>query len=774
MRTMMKVLLIFFLSWIGLHQANSQQLRDRINWREFLSSHDLQFKQIPKRWEEAPYFGNGFIGSMIYSDSTTDNRIKIQVFRTDVHDHRGDSSGWTPYSRPRLIIGDFYVATKGKITGGNMRLNLLTADLTGSIQTTEGSISIHHYVSATHDLITTEFNYAGNEEYTVSWQPFEAKSTRKVLFPETEKDIPKFAEAYGSKYNRLLRVYRPNPNPELREAGDISLSVQNLLAGGQYVVAWKDQKLSGGHCLLNITVQKSYPDKEAENKAIKIITDNAAPKMESRFNEHKTWWANFYAKSFLSIPDKQLEGLYWLQLYKVGSACRANGPIMDTSGPWLQETPWPYITWDLNVQLCYWLLNGSNHLDLAMSLPNALSRNSQQLVQNVKPEAWQSDAAYLALATAQDLKGTADDDQRYENLHSNLPWIMHNVWLIYRFSMDKDFLRQQCYPLLKRSINYYLHLLTLGEDGFYHIPVGYSPEYPVAKLGRAGETKDANIDISLVKWGLQTLIDASEILNLDDEQRTKWRNLLSRIVDFQTDENGLKIGADLPYSVSHRHYSHLLMIYPLYLINVEQEGKRELIERSLCHWIGDPKGLQGYSFTGASSISAAIGDGNGALRYLRGLNRFLQPNGLYKEKGPCFETPLSAAQSIQDMLLQSWGGKIRLFPAVPDEWENVVFHKWLAEGAFEVSAGLSNAKADFVRIKSLAGSPCILVTQMENPEGFIDGKETKLKLLSKNTYEISLKRNQIVLIKRKGADNPLEIGQVSERWRLPDNTHDRK
>ena len=52
-------------------------------------------------------------------------------------------------------------------------------------------------------------------------------------------------------------------------------------------------------------------------------------------------------------------------------------------------------------------------MDIAQSLPNSLLKNQDQLIKNVKPLAWQKDAAYLALATAQDLKGSADDDTRY-------------------------------------------------------------------------------------------------------------------------------------------------------------------------------------------------------------------------------------------------------------------------------------------------------------------------------------------------------------------------
>ena len=48
---------------------------------------------------------------------------------------------------------------------------------------------------------------------------------------------------------------------------------------------------------------------------------------------------------------------------------------------------------------------------------------------------------------------------------------------------------------------------------------------------------------------------------------------------------------------------------------------------------------------------------------------------MYKESGPVIETPLSAAQSIHDMLLQSWGGKIRIFPAIPATWKDIAYSR---------------------------------------------------------------------------------------------------
>jgi hypothetical protein len=747
-----------------VHLGYSQNsIQEKIDWNTFISKQNLTFNKLPKKWQEAPYFGNGFIGSMVYQDTTATNVIKIQVFRTDVHDHRGDNAGWTAYSRPRLLIGYFTIAFKSAIISAAIKQHLYSADLNATIKTAEGTINLHHFISTSKDVIFTKINCSEKESYTLKWHPAEAKSTRNYLFPDKENIISNYAEAYGSKYDTLLKVYQPNPTPVFLKKDNVHLSVQNLLANGQYVVAWKQNKISESENVLSITIQNSYPEKTAENAAFKIISETTSEDYVTQFEQSKKWWSDFYKRSFVSIPDKKLEALYWLQLYKIGASNRANGPMMDTSGPWFQKTTWPYITWDLNVQLCYWPLNTSNHLDLAANLSNVLQQNTQQLIENVKPVEWQKDAAYIALATAQDLKGSKDDDQRYKNLHSNLSWTMHNVWLQYKYSMDTDFLREKCYPLLKRSVNYYLHIIEKEADGKYHIPMGYSPEYPEKAFGQAGESKDTNIDLALLKWNLGALLEASNTLRIDSGKRTIWQEVLQNIADYPIDENGFMVGADLPFTVSHRHYSHLLMMYPLYLVNLDNEPNKPLLEKSLKHWIGNPKKLAGYSYTGASSLSSALGNGNDALHYLKGLTRFLTPNGLYQEGGrPVLETPLSAAQSIHDMLLQSWENKIRFLPALPDLWKEVTFHNWLTEGAFEVSAVYKNGATDFITIKSLAGSKCTFVSTINNPKGFINNKEITLIKIAENTYQLNLKKGEIVLIERENYKGDYSINEVKK------------
>jgi hypothetical protein len=62
------------------------------------------------------------------------------------------------------------------------------------------------------------------------------------------------------------------------------------------------------------------------------------------------------------------------------------------------------------------------------------------------------------------------------------------------------------------------------------------------------------------------------------------------------------------------------------------------------------------------------------------------------------ESPLAAAASTTELLLTSWGGVIRVLPGVPASWPDVVFHKLLAEGAFEISARRAGGATVFVRV----------------------------------------------------------------------------
>jgi hypothetical protein len=200
----------------------------------------------------------------------------------------------------------------------------------------------------------------------------------------------------------------------------------------------------------------------------------------------------------------------------------------------------------------------------------------------------------------------------------------------------------------------------------------------------------------------------------------EWQRILAEFAPYPIDENGLRIAKNQPVHESHRHFSHLLALYPLFQLNPDDPATRELVIRSVRHWhaIENGKGLAGYSFTGGAALYAALGLGDEALGMLNTFTTkragigLLQPsNTFYQEDGgknPVIETPLSGASALMDLVLQSWGGKIRVFPATPSTWSDLTFHQLRAIDAFIVSAERSAGRIRWVALRNDSGEPCVL------------------------------------------------------------------
>jgi hypothetical protein len=269
--------------------------------------------------------------------------------------------------------------------------------------------------------------------------------------------------------------------------------------------------------------------------------------------------------------------------------------------------------------------------------------------------------------------------------------------------------------------------------------------------------EDQNYGLMSLDWALRTLIQMNEQLGFKDPEQMTWETTLADLTPFPVDEKtGLMVSTDQPFNKGHRHYSHLLAIYPYHTLNPDQGPEaRALILKSLENWHSYGKGYAGYSYTGAAAMYATLGMGDEALEKLDGLRPFLLPNTTYREGGgPVIETPLSSVESVNYMLLQSWDDVIRVFPAVPQRWaKEVSFHELRAQGAFVVSAEMQDGQTQWVRIESLAGQPCILQTDM--PKFSVESpRQIKVEPVEgpsgQKRWQVDLDKGETALLKRRG------------------------
>ena len=103
------------------------------------------------------------------------------------------------------------------------------------------------------------------------------------------------------------------------------------------------------------------------------------------------------------------------------------------------------------------------------------------------------------------------------------------------------------------------------------------------------------------------------------------------------------------------------------------------------------------------------------------------------------------------MLLQSWGDKIRIFPAMPQAWPDLVFHNLRAEGAFLVSARRVAGRTQWVRIRSLAGEPCRVKPNLVGQPRIVGGDAgVAIKPIGEGVYELGLGKGQEVVLAGDG------------------------
>lgn len=713
-----------------------------IDWEKFLNRSDPVWIALPQRFDHGAFAGNGTLGLTIFQEGPT--AMRFAMGRNDVTSHAHDNT--------RLLMGGLRLTTRAKITGGELRIDLWNAEIRGTLKTEGGTVTFRTLVHATRPLVVVDYSTSGDETAcSWSWMPEKSVTGGRFDFEDAA-----------------------NPPCECGEADGVAWCEQKRPSRGSYTAAWTSSS-SANSARLMFTLADTFPGDESKQIALKTVKAATAQSGEELVQSHRAWWHAYYPQSFVSVPDAQIEGFYWIQMYKLASAMRPDGFVMDLQGPWNRSTGWPRIWWNLNIQIAYSPVYAANRLELGQSFTRFIDAHRAAFEANAK-EIWGFDGcATVPHTTSYDGANgdgfAAKSWGRFIN-PGDFTWALWLYWQQYRYSMDDSLVTDQkahaFYPLLKGSVNLYLHLLKPGEDGKLHLPKMHSPEY--------GDAPDNNYNLSLLRWGCQTLLELEQRYHLNDPKAPEWARVLRDLTPHPQDENGFMIGAGTPFAHSHRHWSHMLMVWPLHLLTGEQPENKAAVEKTLLHWLNVDGGRQifGWSSAAAVHLYSTLGDGDKAIEQLRSHhnnNRFVMPNTQYIEGSPVYECSLVAASSLQYMLLESWGGTIRVFPAMPNEWKTAAYHHLRAEGAFLVSAIRRENKTAWVQIQSLAGEPCRVKPNFSGK--FQCDRSDAIKDLGQGFYELTIKKGESVVLYQGEASQVVEQCGWGEQkpnfWGLKDS-----
>ncbi|MFF2961293.1 hypothetical protein ACFVT1_20750 [Streptomyces sp. NPDC057963] len=718
----------------------------------------MTWRTLPTGWQQAPFLANGRLGAQLYAGKNA-NTLKLMLSHSQVQDQRGQWRGGIGFSR--LPVGYFTLTLAGEITAVDWTLDPYDAELRGTVTTTRGSLVFSALVqNDTGALLVSTRPTPGEEPAAWSFQWLQAATTRSSGRPED---------------------YTPNPDPRV---GD-GFVEQPLLAGGGWTTAWRERREGTGRLLAaHLVYRFPGPVAEATTAALRAVDRTLAAGPDRLVERHRDWWHAYYRRSFLSVPDKRLQSFYLIQLYKLAASTRAEGPTISEWGPWFPEVGnnWTAVWWNLNVQIGMAPVHGSNHPELD-SVTGAFRRFEHNLPASVPADYRDGESYALGHPSDWQLRagdtydvGAPGSDHVSDNF-GNLTWALHNVWQSYRHSMDLSVLRDVVHPILAKAINFYAHFLREGPDGRLHLPETRSPEYANAA--------DCTYDLSLIRWGVRTLIASAKLLRTDDPRLARWQDIDRRLTPYAEDPvAGVMIGKDVPLADSHRHHSHLLWLYPLRERNWDRPADREVMRRSMDHWVSMQQLWHGYSYATASSMYSVRDEPEKALDFLTFFTDLnvvadcqMTVNTMYREgKNLALESPLSAAQSMLDMVVQGHEGVVKVFPSVSDRWADASIASLRTPGAFLVDADRSGGATRWVRVHSEAGSPLTLEHSLTGRIDVRDahGRPLRWRETGPGRITVALPRGGTAVVTphgtRPSGTGPRDVPSNGAwtRWGLPD------
>ena len=312
--------------------------------------------------------------------------------------------------------------------------------------------------------------------------------------------------------------------------------------------------------------------------------------------------------------------------------------------------------------------------------------------------------------------------RQYTHSATTGAWLAHHFYLHWQFSADVTFLRERGYPYLRETA-IFMEAVTSGRDadGKRSLPLSSSPEIHDNKP-EAWFSTMTNYDNALIRFVFGAASEMAGVLG-KTEDTARWQQALAEMPPLAVGDDGtLLVAAGHPLTEPHRHFSHLMAIHPLGLIDLAKgEEDARIIRASLEQlkalgtnfWVG-------YSYSWLANLSARAKDGKRAEEALEifasafVLRNSFHCNGDQSGKGYSdwsyrpftLEGNFASAAGLQEMLLQSHTGIIEVFPAIPDTWQEAAFERLRARGGFLVSSALEAGRVKVVTLQATRDATC--------------------------------------------------------------------
>lgn len=686
---------------------------------------------------DAPLLGNGDVGIVIGGgiDQMTFYAGKNEFWSRD--EKRTKALGRIALFVPSMAGASYY-----------MEQDIAHAEVRGNFTLNGNTINSTSWVSATDNLLMTKLSYTGSSSLPVTVSLMDGTGTTNRTAQTTTGDVlsldvqgdPDYRPVKnGREDNAGGRWYLINPISRVRMSTKV-VNTTGTVSNGQLSFTMQP----GQTYTLATSFISNTDSTDFQNTSVSKVSTLTQAEIDALNQTHRNWWQDYWSKSFVEIPNKTIEKSWYGSLYLLGSSMRGNEYPPGLWGPWTTQDK---MAWNGDFHLNY---NYETPFD-AMYPTNQVDETDcyDQPVLDWIPNGQAAATAagfrgvYYPVAIGP-LPGGSPDSNSFFNQKTNAAYAATNMIMRYYYTRDTAY---------AKKVYYYLKLVGafwtnyLSWDGTRYVIYNDAQHE-----GDAYPQTNGVMSLGLVRLLFQGLIDMSTDLNQDAKLRADWKKKLGNLSAFPTQVRNnqtvfryTEVGRDWNdgNSIGIQH------IFPGSQIGLDSDAATKQIAYNMVdqlqRWV-DENGTPTF-------YPAAARVGYKPTTILTKLTSWITSrsyNNMHiHTAGGGIENLNTVPASVNEMLLQSFQGKIRVFANWPAN-TYAKFGDFRAYGGFLVSSDKENNTVQYVRLVSENGRNATLVNPWPGQPLVIYRNGAESGTLSGSEISIITSPNEIIDIAPNG------------------------
>lgn len=497
-----------------------------------------------------------------------------------------------------------------------------------------------------------------------------------------------------------------------------------------------------------VAVATNFDNEDYVNKAFEFASECDYDKKKA---ETEKKWTDFFSASKVTLQDKELEAFYNSSLYHL-AGCMGNREfppglfgnfVTDDFFPWAGDYHMNY-----NYEAPYYCIFSANHPELFdgyMAPVNDMKDEARKMAGLFGCKGYMLPVSFgpkaLDVYSQADCKehGILFLGQKSHAAYACVIPIMH--WFS---TYDKEYALESYYDFVLNTAAFWEDYLV-KEKGRYVIKGDAAHEIPYYRgekfnaLTHIGQINTINAinSMGLVKLLFKGVYDMARELGLNSEKYALWEDIIENFSDFPTFiKKGKKCFRYAKFGIRWRDDNTvgLQHIYPCSQIGFN--SGEELLKIAKNSYFMNDRRLDDNGSNSYLPAGARLGvDPDFLIEGIhQNIKEFALPNRLFRHHGGGIEHLTTVPITINEMLMQSFEGVIRLFPCW-NKKSDASFENLRADGAFLVSASLEGGKLTSLEIKSLKGRKCT-----------VECADVKAVIRKSDKSEIAFSRNESILL----------------------------